>query len=420
MVSTLRRAIRLRKEQGQWAKAVDASTTKTNAEDTHAFFLGVLEEVEKILKPCMPSSTSSDPLAQSLANVAIDEDPQPPNAAQQKNKFADIEVEEPSQQFLDAPDAKPIEHPNFEPKYVVEPIKGLQEEYMASHYLFQDIRRIRALCKGLWTNYLQGMDIIAVSITINTAINFVRSLEQDFVRQFPSKTDYEDIVRLFYGAQSHHQGHDPSHRQRPGDVINFKLYELSEEIMLPTASSLSSLQDILSPGEVPLYKTGFFGYRDRIKKWSEMTPREKHKDDQLILFEAFPDLVLMSMVTSKLPLAEDELIRGIRDMAPGRDIPLWLVFAVQCFLDAQHILGTQLDRAHSELLRTSSAMKESVKQNLDFQKALRIVNWPRQNDLQFTEQVRVIDDWIFKDIIAEKLGKVKSLLSGTVHVLFLW
>ncbi|KAL8652815.1 MAG: hypothetical protein Q9210_002464 [Variospora velana] len=101
-----------------------------------------------------------------------------------------------------------------------------------------------------------------------------------------------------------------------------KVYDLAEDALVTTYTALSSLQDVVSPGILPVYKQSHFGFRDKSKTWDEMTPRGKFKDDQLILFEAIPDLVLLNIITSRSPLAEDELARGVRDILPGKSIPL--------------------------------------------------------------------------------------------------
>ena len=120
------------------------------------------------------------------------------------------------------------------------------------------------------------------------------------------------------------------------------------------------------------------------------------------MMEAFPDLMLLSMITSRMPLAEDELMRGLGEMSPGKDIPLWLVFATQCFLDAQHELKGDTSKGHDQLRTCANSIRASIDQNLKFHETLRIVNWPKQNDERFTEMLYVINEWIGKDVVAEK------------------
>lgn len=356
-----------------------------------------------------------DFLSKPSSRVSGQEKSDTPTNAQISNMFDNLDIQEPSQTFLDAPDvelATDIEAVG-EPDYEAEKLHSIEEQYMATHCLFQDVKNIRSFLRQLWTSYKDGdLSLVAVSISTNTAIDFVRSMEQDLLQQFPDKSDYESIMGIFYVAQCLHRGHNPSTKQRSEDSFNFEVYDLAEEVMVPTYIVLESLQRIITPNTLPIYKPGYFGVRNTRIDWDRKSARDKVHDDRLVLMEAFPDLMLMTMITSKSPLAEDELIRGIRQMAPGNTIPLWLVFAAQCFLDAQHVLGQDIARGHTQLVRIANAISASTKLNLDFHQSLRIENWPRQNDFQFSESLRVIDQWVLNDMVADKLKVVRVRALG--------
>lgn len=394
LVRVLDRAILLRKN-------FSAETGSNIFDEGHAYFRGILEKTREVLKPRSPSETVNDRLTKPVsaidaADVARSEDIQ--------NIFDKLDLEEPSQEFLDSPDVVPSSQPGKErqPNYEVEALQTKEEEYLAVHCLLEDVKHIRRFLCALWGNYQDGMDLIATSITVNTAIDFVRTLEQDPVSRFPAKRDYEDMIRPFFMVQCAHRGQDPNHRQRRDDMFNMAVYDL--------------LEDIIQSGSVPQYKPGHFGYRDTRLPWSQKSPRDQIHDDRLVLLEGFPDLVLLSMIRSKSPLAEDELMRGVRTMSPGKDIPLWLVFAAQCFLDAQHELKEAISNGHDQLKASANSLKASIEENLKFHESVRIVNWPKTNDLLFTEMLRVINEWVRKDVVAEKWKKViPSLILGSAE-----
>lgn len=397
LVKALDRAIYLRRNFRFSTEDSDKS------DEGHVHFVGVLEKTREILKPRSPSEMVDDRLTKSTLNTETAQAKKPEDI---QNMFDKLDLQEPSQEFIDAPDVQPfMTASDQQPRYDVENVQTYEEEYLAAHCLLEDVRHIRAFLCALWTNYQEGMDIIAISITVNTAIDFVRTLEQDLVKHFPSKTDYESMIKTFFGVQCLHQGHNPSHRQRPDDIFNMAVYDLLEDTMMPTYSTLSSLQDVIRPGSVHQYKPGHFGYRDTKTHWSQKSPREKILDDRLVLLEAFPDLMLLSTTMSKAPLVEDELLRGVRNMSPGKDIPLWLVFAAQCFLDAQHELKDAVSNGHDQLRASANSIRASIQENIKFHKDLRIVNWPRQNDTHFTEMLGVINQWVEQDAIADQWKK---------------
>ena len=404
LAKALDRAILLR---NQYSSGFGGSV---ESDEGHAYFLGVLEKTREILKPRMPPGMINDRLTKTESNSNEASEPLNLDAdanEQFRNIFESLQLEEPSQEFLDAPNIKPKDRTtSTQPRYEAEAVQTLEEEYIAAHCLFEDLRRIRRFLCQLWTNYQEGMDLIAVSVTVNTAIGFIRDMEQDLVQRYPSKTDYESIVRIFYGAQCMSRGHNPESKQRPDDNFNMAVYDLAEDVMMPTFIILNGLQEVIQAGIAPLYKPGHFGYRNKTTSWKQKTPREKVKDDKLALMEIFPDLFLFADMTSKSTLAEDELIRGIRQMGPGKDVPLWLVFAAQCFLDAQHELHGDVSKGYSQLSRCAKGIKSSIQETLRFHENLRIVNWPKANDFQFTEQIRVIDQWVLTDGLSERLKKV--------------
>lgn len=339
VVNFLNRAIELRQQHNTWSRGPDESQISANVDESnesHSYFLGVLEQTREILKPRMPSEMIKDFLSKPSSSVNEQGKSDAQVNGQISNMFDRLDIQEPSQTFLDAPD---VEQPTDtevvrEPDYEAERLQSIEEQYLASHCLFQDVRNVRSFLRQLWKSYRDdGLSLVAVSITTNTAIDFVRSIEQDFLLQFPDKSDFESIMRTFYVAQCLHSGNDPNSKQQSEDLFNFEVYGLAEETMLPTYIVLESLQNVVRPGSVPLYKPGYLGTRDTTTAWTNKSAREKFQDDRLVLMEAFPDLLLLARISSKFALAEDELIRGVRQMAPGNIIPLWLVFAAQCFLD---------------------------------------------------------------------------------------
>ena len=410
---SLKRAISLRRKHSAWSgfrttSYKDVAHAKSN--ESHKHFLGILEETFSILKPYMPAHIGDVPLSEAATGGSTTSSNMGDDIPL-SNFFNKLEVEEPSEAFLNAPGLDPAAAREFTAgqQYTAEPPQTLEEEFLALQCFLQDVGHIRSLTKQLWRNYSNGVDLAAAAVTVNTAIVFVRQLEHDFELQFSHKTDYESKIKLFFVAVCADQNQDPEAKERPEDLINFKVYDLVEDIMLGTYSTVHSLQDILQPGIVPVYKPGHFGSRDHSVAWFEKSAREQFKDDQLVLFEAWPDLVLTAMITKKSSISEDELIRGIRGMRPGAKIPLWLVFAFQCFLDAQHILGQDLERPFQDLKQNSSDIAQSIRSTLDFHHSLRVKTWPKSNDVRLMEILTVIKEWVEDDMIVERIRKVRML-----------
>lgn len=113
------------------------------------------------------------------------------NATDLENVFDYLQLEEPSQAFLDspavpAPDRKGARTLcDFVDRFV-EHVGSFYEECFAASSLFQDIEKIHSHVKTVWQSYKDGkVDLMTAAITSNTAIDIVRRLEQDFFEQFP-------------------------------------------------------------------------------------------------------------------------------------------------------------------------------------------------------------------------------------------
>ena len=104
-------------------------------------------------------------------------------------------------------------------------------------------------------------------------------------------------------------------------------------------------------------------------------------------------------------MPEDELIRGVREMGPEKPIPVWLVFAFHCFLNAQHTLGEAIDRPFFHLERLCDTVRGSIRDLQEFHPSSSMTYWPKQGS-QLQELLDIIDTWISKDWIEEGLQEV--------------
>ena len=183
------------------------------------------------------------------------------------------------------------------------------------------------------------------------------------------------------------------HPSRKKSEQHETVYDLAEDVCLPAYILMNSLSAMFSPGSVPMYKPNHFGVRNTQTSCTETAPAEKFQHDKLLLFELFSDLVLLSQFMGNLP-AEDELIRGVRDMRNGCPIPLRLAFAVQMFLDVSHTLGSDTDRGFCELIQGITTTRTTFDMTKDFLQGCRVENWPKSNDRVFAEILDMAADWV--------------------------
>jgi hypothetical protein len=235
----------------------------------------------------MASDAVDDPLTRPSATSATKSS----DRSHIGNAFAGLTLKEPSDKFLNAPTPEKVQLPieaDDGARYQAERLQKIGEQYLAAHCLLADISSIRSHIKSLWTMYRDGqIDLHSVSVTTNTAVELVRGMQEDYDANFPDHSDFEGLIKTFYIAQCVFKGQDPNRRQRPGDIINMAMYDLADQILLPTYTMMASLSDVVAPGQIPLYKPGHFGFRDLSTEWPQKSPHDKLQDDKLVLFEAF-------------------------------------------------------------------------------------------------------------------------------------
>ncbi|KAL8991699.1 MAG: hypothetical protein Q9169_007730 [Polycauliona sp. 2 TL-2023] len=150
----LDRAIKLRRQ------FISAAGESTNPHEGHAYFLTILEKTRDTLKPYSAIESTAE---EGLQKPSLEHGPVEAQIQEEvSNMFNNLDLEEPSQDFLDAPGVEPLppkvknEPP---PRYESEIPGTREEECLAAHCLLTDIRNIRRLLCALWKNYQEGTDL---------------------------------------------------------------------------------------------------------------------------------------------------------------------------------------------------------------------------------------------------------------------
>ncbi|KAL8705806.1 MAG: hypothetical protein Q9201_001093 [Fulgogasparrea decipioides] len=408
-VSTaLNRAIELRRLHNIWACERGLSSKehyssepgeRIKSNETHSYFLGILEQTRDILQSHLPVDTSSHLLSKPLIGSSTDiKGPRPQEYPYEGNVFELLDLEEPSQDFMDVPGARQAggAKPSSEPRYQAEDVQTPEEIYLAAQCLLRDVSRVRQYVRGIWARYRERrFNLMAVSIATDTAIDLVRAMEQEWTQRFPGISAYDKILQVSAGYRGSHE-EDP---ERPDNPINFRTYDHADDYMLSTYTILQHIQNAIKPGIWLICKFGQAGDRDTTK--SRKSARVKLHDDRSILAEHFSDLHNIMVYLEGGLVIEDNLIRGIREMAPGRDIPLSHLLATQIFLDIYHVLEDDLGRGQADLTRTATAMKATIEANFDFHSSLRTTTWPKENDALMRDLLEYIDSAILQDTMTE-------------------
>ena len=124
-------------------------------------------------------------------------------------------------------------------------------------------------------------------------------------------------------------------------------------------------------------------------------------EDKVILMERLPVFCVLGQARHGL-FALDELTKGLATLYRTKEIPLWLVFAAQIFLDITHVMRDSIEDAYLQVKRTAIVTKINMSRIME--SPLHSVNWPKQNQKNTKDLWDFAHEWIMTDGI-ERLNE---------------
>ncbi|KAI1808824.1 hypothetical protein F4811DRAFT_548401 [Daldinia bambusicola] len=405
LLDTLRRVIVARggfneKLANEGASADEISDAK------HGYFLSVLRKVHEILAP--KTSIADSPLATLTDNPYAEAEAEAEAEATDddfSNRFASLKVYEPSDDFLNAPDIeRPKVHEGDSGTYESEPPSSLEDLYIALTMLMNDLNKIRSRVEWIWTNYRDGFfDLAACAVTTNTAIDLARKLMEDVVPMFAKHGGLWEVMNKYHLVQVMMKGYEPFGRSHDiTDNFNYDTYDIASDTYLLTYRLLEAFTRVVEPRVVPLYKEGMYGYYDPRSDRNSKSGYQKFEEDRLLLMQFFTELMAVERGVPDYPV-EDEFLRGIKELARTRDVPFYLVFAAQIFLDIHYILRENVGRGFSTLETNLHFMEREIEEHFKFHKDMKINNWGPNND-KVTRHLKAK----IQLMLADPVSKVKA------------
>lgn len=161
--------------------------------------------------------------------------------------------------------------------------------------------------------------------------------------------------------------------------FNHDTYDVANDTYMIPFILLRSFLAGLGPEHLPLCKEGVSDTYDPTRAWETMTNRERFHQDQILMMQFLTELVIVARCVPGYPVC-DEFIRGMQELDRTREIPMYLAFAAQVFLDIHHILRGRIQSAYENCISNIEIMDEDLRLHLDFHAKLRIKHWPASND----------------------------------------
>ncbi|KAK7999004.1 hypothetical protein PG991_014679 [Apiospora marii] len=337
--STIDRVIAARSAFGSQL-AQHGQVVDETQDENHQYFVGVLEKVRDVLRPFVRAPrTEADASADEITN-----------------RFTGLAVYEPSEEFLNAPDVeRPAKAKEDNATYEAETDLSFEEAIFALTALINDMNRVRAHIRWVWSNFKSGLfDLAAAADVYKTA----------------SAANFNDN-------------------------LNYKTYHIMEGTFLVPYRMIEAFLAVVEPGQIPLYKEGMFGYYDPKADRSKLTGQQKYEQDRALLMPYFAELVTIIRGVRGWPV-KDEFLRGFEDVVKTKEITFGVVFAAQMFLDITYELKNEIDHPFHTLVKQTTVISNDIKAHFEFHASLKIANWPATND-QWLRQLQNQVDWIGTD-----------------------
>lgn len=398
-VETINRVITVRSSFGSTMKEHGAEPSAA-ADEKHSFFVGILEQVREALRPRMPAAVAERVRAEAASTPSSSSDDI------WINSFRALKVYEPSKEFLDAPDIQRPEPASLPDKNMVYEAEAaaridLEDAIFAFAMMIDDLNKIRQEVRQIWAGYRDGIfELAAAAVATNTAIDLARNLADEIDPLLRPHGGFWKVAQKFYIIVAGTKGFY-SLFSMDADIgsrkftFNPETYDVANSTLFGTYHMLDGFMAVLRPGQLPLFKPGYFGTYDPQSDRDNKSRTEKWQEDKILVMEVCTDLMTIVRTLPQWPV-EDELLRGMREMDATHKLPFYLVFATQIYLDIHHLLRDQVARGLEEMAHQTNMMRNNLQSHLDFHKNLKIRTWSIANEKILTNTEKMIA-WLGED-----------------------
>ncbi|KAF4456759.1 hypothetical protein F53441_1195 [Fusarium austroafricanum] len=328
----------------------------TDADQTHCHFVSVLEKVREVLGPKMPVATST----------SISSNVQPPNPTTEESLtrgFGLLNVYEPSQEFLDAPNVeRPQKSQDDKTIYEAEAQQSLDDALAMWHLLLGDADKIRTQITWAWKGYRDGdLDLTAAAVMTDTGIHMIRDLVNQSSELFDKHGGFIQIAKTYFTERALQKGFsqqqvDECWKDGRIDARLFKLYNR-------TFCHAINLTEAL-PSMVPF---GIMTTRGDV--WSQLkdlrnipvseTNKMELSEDQLLTVDFWLEAVGFVFNREAFPVF-DEYLRCVLEARTKGKITLEMAFAAQIRLDLNYLLKDKASQGFHELEKHVKYMKAQL------------------------------------------------------------
>lgn len=237
----------------------------------------------------------------------------------------------------------------------------------------------------------------------NTAIDFCRSLQAEYKENFPKQEGLHEKGCIYCLEQFLPDTNAPASAQT-----------LSDEPCLVMAAKISSifLRDTKDDGPniVPNVNPNFFELYAPADGQTPAETEQKGLEDFKLAMSVLPEYYALILQTPRLQ-AEQEIVRGLRQLLSSKKQVFWLTFGIQVLLDIRHILRRDVVRGFDDLCRETRAMISSINRTIDFHRQVGMRKFSRSSDNTLSETLGLLGRWVNSDHVSDIIDRQNRLVN---------
>ncbi|KAF1928340.1 uncharacterized protein M421DRAFT_5391 [Didymella exigua CBS 183.55] len=180
--------------------------------------------------------------------------------------------------------------PALEPIYKAKRPNDLEGDFSALHLLLHSLPKMRTEVSHAWAGYKEGgYDLIAASITTNTAVDLSHSVVEGLKIASAKHGGASRMLQIFHASQCVASGTSEAHKQRPADDMNFAMFKVADALMWPAyliPDAFSGMHKVNPHAET---KTGFYGTYSPSSNRDRKSDNDKFMEDKILLLEILPE-----------------------------------------------------------------------------------------------------------------------------------
>ncbi|KAI8300891.1 hypothetical protein K4K61_009388 [Colletotrichum sp. SAR11_59] len=413
IVNTINRVITARSDFA--SKVKDFSGLDAQAVEAHAYFVGIIEKVQDILVPKDVAKTRQ-------LVVSSDEET--------ANLFAALDFEDPSIDFLNAPDidkpiskAAPAAPAAHSPRYEAETSDELNtpDAMIIFALMTSDLARVRVVIIDTWGRNARGeLTLSVAALTTSAAVDLVNHAVKDVLPIFEAQGGVWEVDQQFVALVCAKNGvHSETLSYSQGTTLMSEdMYTTYDRSLLCVYATLDACIQSMKKGkdlEVPVFSgPKSLGWAMKKRGLSESQRFEQDQDAVIRLVSNY--LILSNHVTKSEWPVEDDILRGIREMKATGSVPFYLVLAAQIHVDIQQNLAILTMNPSQKMAEELNSMKADLNLEMggktDFERSLVVATqpsmWPVARDRIARDMIEMMDK-----LLKDPCHQAKLRISGT-------